>query len=120
MPRYKKPLFVAGGTITVTEPDFVESCVDVAVMVTDPAALGAVKSPVVEIVPAEALHAIDVRKPPVPWTLAEHWSVCSASADGAAQVTLTEVMAGGVFPGDEPLHPSTGITTQAANKSAVR
>lgn len=72
MPRYKKPLFVAGGIITRVEPDFVESCAEVAVIVTGPAAAGAVNSPELEIVPPEELQVTEVRKLPVPWTLAEH------------------------------------------------
>ena len=46
---------IAGGTVTVTvvEPDFVESCVEVAVMVAVPAAVG-VKMPALLTVPMVA------------------------------------------------------------------
>jgi len=43
-------------TVIVVDPDLVESCVEVAVMVTEPALLGAVKSPEELIVPLLALH----------------------------------------------------------------
>ena len=57
------------------ESDLVESCVEVAVIVTGPEVLGAVKSPVWEIMPADAFQETDVLIVPAPCTLAEHWSV---------------------------------------------
>jgi len=49
---------MVGGSVTVmvAVPDLLPSCVEVAVTVTVPAALGAVKSPEELIVPALALH----------------------------------------------------------------
>jgi hypothetical protein len=57
------------------KPNFVESAAEVAVIVTDPAVLGAVNTPEVDTVPAEALQVTKVLKLPVPCTAAEHWSV---------------------------------------------
>ena len=101
MPRYRKPLFVAGGTITVLEPDLVESCVEVAVILTGPGAPGAMKSPVLEMLPADACQETEVLNAPVPCTFAAHWSVSAASAEGAAHATFTEVMVEEEFLGDD-------------------
>ena len=108
---------VAGGIITEVEPDLVESCIEVAVIVTGPAAPGAVNNPVLETVPAEAVHAIAVLKPPFPCTLAEHWSVWPASADGVTQLALTEVTVEGEFPVDDPPHPTQRMAAQLPNIS---
>jgi len=43
-------------TVTLADPNLVESCVDVAFTVTVPGAFGAVKTPVALIVPALALQ----------------------------------------------------------------
>ena len=62
-------------TVTVVVPDLVVSCVDVAVIVTELALLGAVKLPEELIVPALALHVTAELKLPVPATVALHWEV---------------------------------------------
>lgn len=43
-------------TVMLADPDLVESSVDVAVTVTDPVVLGAVKTPALVILPALALQ----------------------------------------------------------------
>lgn len=59
----------------MVESDLLESWVEMAVIVTGPELLGAVKSPVWEIVPADTFQESDALNVPVPCTLAEHWSV---------------------------------------------
>jgi hypothetical protein len=64
-----------GFTVTVTVPDLLVSCVEVAVIVTcsDVAPPdGAVNKPELEIVPALAVHVTPELKLPVPVTVAEH------------------------------------------------
>jgi hypothetical protein len=64
-----------GFTVTVVFPDFVLSCVEVAVIVTCNdtfPALGAVYKPVAEIEPTLADHVTPGLKLPVPVTDAEH------------------------------------------------
>lgn len=69
-------LFAAelGLTVTEAEPDFVVSCVDVAVIVASRLAVtvGAVNSPDEEMEPADALQVTLWLKLPVPETVAEH------------------------------------------------
>ena len=59
----------AATTVTVLVPVF---CPDVAVMVTEPAAVGAVKRPVPSMVPPLALQVTEVLTPP---RNAENWAV---------------------------------------------
>jgi hypothetical protein len=47
---------VVTATVTVAVPDFVVSCVLVAVTVTEPAVLGTVSNPPVVIVPVLVVH----------------------------------------------------------------
>jgi len=67
----------AGVTVTIAVPDFVASCVAVAVIVTAVlvATTWAVNRPAAEIVPAFALQVTAELKFPVPVTVAEHWLV---------------------------------------------
>jgi len=62
-------------TVTVAEPDFVGSWVDVAVTIGVPAAEG-VNIPADVIAPPIADQVTAVLKLPVPETVAEHWLVC--------------------------------------------
>lgn len=108
-------VMVGGGgavTLTVAGPDLDVSATDVAVIVTCPEVLGAVNSPEVEMLPAEAVQVTDVLKLPVPCTLAEHWSVCPSGTEEAAHDTVTEVIVGGGLP---PL-PQPAATNAAAMK----
>jgi hypothetical protein len=50
----------AAVTVTVAEPDLVTSCTEVAVIVTGPAVVGAVKRPVDEIVPPDVAQVTEV------------------------------------------------------------
>jgi hypothetical protein len=79
----------------VVEPDFVESCTEVAVTVTSSDAfpeLGAVNKPVVEIEPALADHVTAELKFPVPETDAEHWLVWPYWIVDGAQLIVTDVI----------------------------
>ncbi len=73
----------------------VVSCVLVAVMVTDPGAAGAVKSPLVLIVPALADQVTVELKAPVPWTVAPHCEVAFSPMVEGVHVAATEVIVGG-------------------------
>jgi hypothetical protein len=79
-------------TAMVAEPDFVESCVLVAVTVTLSDEPGAVKSPLELIAPALAVHLTAVLKPPVPCTCAVHCDVLSGFTVEGLHVAETEVM----------------------------
>ena len=83
-----------GFTITVAVPDFDESCVEVAVIVTGvvEGTTGAVKSPDVEIVPTLALHVTAELKLPAPITDAEHWLVWPDWTVEGEHDTVTEVI----------------------------
>jgi len=60
--------------MTVVEPDLLGSATEVAVTVTAPTVLGAVKSPEEETLPAAAFQVTAVLKFPVPWTMLQHWT----------------------------------------------
>ncbi len=63
---------------TAAAPDFVESCVEVALTVVKPevgVAEGAVYRPAFVIVPESADHVTPALKAPVPTTVDEHWLV---------------------------------------------
>ena len=68
---------IAGPAVIVTavEPDLVVSCTLVAVTVTDWAVAGAVRIPLVETLPADAVHVTAFEKVPVPATAAVHCEV---------------------------------------------
>jgi methylglyoxal synthase len=89
---------IVGGpvTATVADPDLVESCVDVAVMVAIPAAVG-VKTPDELIVPPVAAQATAELNAPVPCTLAVQVGVCVVRMAFAEQVTETDVIEGDAF-----------------------
>ena len=80
--------------VAVIEPDFVESAAEVAVIVTVPVVLGAVKSPPLEIAPAVTFQVTSGLKPPVPCTMSLHWSVSPVSTCVTEHVTVTDVMDG--------------------------
>lgn len=71
-------------------PDFVPSCVEVAVMIADPAAVG-VNIPEEVIVPLVADHVTPVLYVPVPVTVAVHVEVCVVRMDAGEQLTETKL-----------------------------
>src|ERR1035438_7308615 len=84
-------------TVTCALPIFVESCVEVAVVVAVPAPAG-VKTP--ELLTAPILagltdHVIDVLKLPEPVTVGVQVEVCVVRIGLGEQSTETEVMVGG-------------------------
>jgi hypothetical protein len=82
-----------------SDPDFVVSCVDVAVMVAVPTVEPAVNSPAAEIVPAEARltdHVTVLAYAPVPATVAAHSEVCAVRMEPGVHSTVTDVIAGAV------------------------
>jgi hypothetical protein len=84
-------------TVTVSLPDFVESSVDVAVIVAVPAAVG-VKTPALLTAPmlvGLTDHVTDVLKLPVPATVGVQADVCVVRMDVGEQTTETEVIVGG-------------------------
>ena len=85
-----------GFTATAAIPDFVVSCVEVAVTVTLVVedTMGAVKSPRDDICPALALHVTVELKFPVPMTVAEHWLVWPDVTVDGEQDAVTDVMVG--------------------------
>lgn len=90
---------IAGGTFTVTTelPDFVESCVEVAVIVAVPAPVG-VKTPALLTAPIpEGLtdHVTDALKLPVPVTVGVQVDVCVVRIVAGKQTTETVVIVGG-------------------------
>ena len=92
-------------TVTVAVPDFVLSCVLVAVTVTVPGEAGAVKSPLASMLPPLADHVTPEPKAPVPTTDALHWDVAFiATAEGvqAAETDEIEDDMGGDCVGLEP------------------
>jgi|ERR1019366_899119 hypothetical protein len=98
----------AVGVATAIEvlPDFVTSCVDVAVIVAGPEAAG-VNTPEEVIVPSVAVQVTPELYALVPCTVAEHWLVWPVFMLAGVQETLTDVMvgdAGGVLP--LPPHPA--------------
>ena len=90
---------IGGGTVTVivADPDWVGSCMDLAVMVAVPAAAG-VKTPV-PLIPPTVDGPIDQITaelgPPVPTTCAVHDVVCAVVIAVGKQETVTEVTVGG-------------------------
>ena len=79
-------------TVTVADPDLLESCVEVAVMVAGPAAAG-VKTPDELIGPPVAAQVTLVLKLPDPETVAVHWLVCPVWGPTGVQETLTDLIA---------------------------
>ena len=75
-------------------PDFVVSCVDVAVIIAVPADVG-LNTPEDVIVPSVAAQATVELYAPVPCTVAEQLDVCVVRMDAGEQITETEVIAGG-------------------------
>jgi hypothetical protein len=92
-------------TVMAAVPDFVVSCVLVAVTVTVPPVIGAVKSPTVLIAPDAADHVTVELKLPVPCTVALHCEVaCAATVEGVHE-TVTDEMeeeGGGWLPLEPP------------------
>ena len=80
-------------TATVADPDLVESCVEVAVMVAGPAAAG-VKTPDGLIVPPVAAQVIAELNAPAPCTVAEQVDVCVVRIELGEQITETDVIEG--------------------------
>ena len=87
---------IVGGTFTVTValPDFVESCVDVAVIIALPVPVG-VKTPAEVIVPPVAVQFTPELYAPVPVTVDVHVEVCVVRMDVGEQTTVTDVIVGG-------------------------
>ncbi len=81
-------------TITGAVPDFVASCVLVAVTVTLPAEAGAVNNPLELMLPPLALQVTAELKLPVPCTVAVHCDVAFVLTVVGLQLTATEVMVG--------------------------
>jgi hypothetical protein len=75
-------------------PDFVVSCVDVAVIVTVPATVG-VNTPEDMIVPSVAAQVTAELYAPVPCTVAAQLDVCVVRMDAGEQTTETEVIVDG-------------------------
>jgi hypothetical protein len=92
------PVIVGAGgfTVIVADPDFVESCTDVAVIVACVAVItvGAVKTPEAVIVPALADQVTVELKLPVPCIVGVHWLVCPDWMVEGRQESITEVMLG--------------------------
>ena len=108
-------------TVMLKGSDFFdESCFDVAVMMTGPVVAGAVKRPVVEIVPADADQLTAALKLPVPCTRAEHWSVWPAVTVGLMQVTVTEVMVGGGSGSDPLLQATKSVSIETNQPRAIK
>jgi hypothetical protein len=82
---------VAAVTTTLAEPDFVLSCVEVAVMLAVPVPLGVNRPPEV-MLPPVADHVTAELKLPVPLTVAEQALVCEVVIDDGRHETVTEVM----------------------------
>jgi len=81
-------------TVTVVEPDLVESCVEVAVIVAVPASAG-VKMPAPPTAPmlvGLTDHVTDVLKLPVPVTVGVQVDVCVVRMEVGEQTTETAVI----------------------------
>src|SRR5271169_3513448 len=83
-------------TLTIVEPDFVESCCEVAVMVKAPAVV-LLNTPVIGLIlpllpggPLCDQFTLGL-KAPVPMTVAEHEVNCPAWTDDGAHVAFTDV-----------------------------
>ncbi|HMD99763.1 MAG TPA: hypothetical protein VKM93_20845 [Terriglobia bacterium] len=90
---------MVAGTVAVTaaDPDLVESCVDVAVIVAVPPAAG-VKTPALLTVPilvGPTDHVTEGLKLPVPTTVGVQVDVWVVRMDAGAQATEMEVMVAG-------------------------
>jgi hypothetical protein len=84
-------------TATVAGPDFVESCVDVALIVAVPVVAG-VKTPALLTVPmlvGLTDHVTDALKLPVPVTVGVQVDTCVVRMEVGEQATVTEVIVGG-------------------------
>ena len=75
-------------------PDFVVSCVDVAVIIAVPADVG-LNTPEDVIVPSVAAQATVELYAPVPCTVSEQLDVCVVRIDAGEQATETEVIVDG-------------------------
>jgi len=82
---------VTATTVTGADPDLVESCVDVAVMVAVPAAVG-VKTPDELIEPPVAAQVTAELNAPVPCTVAVQVDVSVVRMELEEQVTETDVI----------------------------
>jgi hypothetical protein len=114
------------GTVIAADPDFVVSCVEVAVIVAVPVEDG-VNTPALLTLPIAVGvtdHATVELKEPVPFTLALQVDVCVVSMDFGEHVTVTEVIVGGGGGGGGgglPVPPQPTICTHTARSSnAVR
>jgi hypothetical protein len=83
-------------TVTVEEADLVVSALLVAVTVTVPAVVGAVKTPAEVMLPAVAFQATDLSVT-VPATEAVNWTVAPVSADTGEGETVTPFTTGGAL-----------------------
>ncbi len=83
-------------TVIVAVPDLLESCVLVAVTVTDPADPGAVNNPLALIVPPLADQFTVELKLPVPCTVALHCEVALGATVEGLHATDTEEIVGGL------------------------
>jgi hypothetical protein len=84
-------------TVTVVEPDLVESCVEVAVIVAVPADVG-VKTPEMLTLPMLVgliYHVTEELKLPVPVTVGVQVDVWVVSMEAGEQATVTEVIVEG-------------------------
>ena len=88
---------LASGLPTVIDavPDFEVFSVDVAVIVTVPAAVG-VNTPEDAIVPSDAAQVTAELYDPVPCTVAVQVDVCEVRMDAGEQFTVIEVIVDGV------------------------
>jgi hypothetical protein len=106
-------------TVTVVEPNLVESWVDVAVIVAVPVVVG-VNTPVLFTFPMfEGLtdQLTELLKPPVPVTVGVHVDVCVIAMEVGEQETLTDVIGDtpgfSVNPAEVPAGFTTVTTTPA-------
>jgi hypothetical protein len=117
-------LTVVGFTVTMVLPDLLESCVDVAVIVTITTALvpGAVNTPEEVMDPALAVQLTTLLKFPVPVTVATHWLVCVGVNVVGLQVTVTAVMDDPLLllPFPPPQAAMASTKTRAAKIASVR
>src|SRR5664279_385980 len=107
---------VTGVTVTVAEPVFVASWVDVALTVTAVLAVtdSAVKTPFTSTLPAEAPHVTVVAKLPVPVTVAVQELVWPDCSEVGVHDTVTAVMAALLEP------PPQAIIPRSDNKAKIR
>jgi hypothetical protein len=103
-------------TVTEAEPDFVESCVLVAVTVAVPAEAGAVKTPLVFTVPPLADQVTAELKFPVPFTVALHCDAAFTAMVEGVQVSETEETVGDPEPPPCVLGPPPQATSAARSR----